>query len=81
MLSNVMNLGRLLADTARRLPDQPGLIFSDGTSTGVGDRIVTWKQLNDRVDAVAHALQRLGVKKGDKMLVHSRNNQQQFESA
>ena len=81
MLSKVMNLGRLLSDVARRLPDQPGLIFADGSAAGKNDRCVTWKQLNDRVDSVAHALQRLGVQKGERMLVHSRNNQQQFESA
>ncbi len=73
MLKKVMNLGRLLSDVARRFPDQPGLI--------IGDSIATWKQINDRVDAVAHALQKLGVKKGDKFLVHSRNNLQIFESA
>ncbi|WP_255542233.1 acyl-CoA synthetase [Glaciimonas sp. PAMC28666] len=73
MLKKVMNLGRLLSDVARRFPDEPGVI--------IGDDIATWKQINDRVDAVAHALHRLGVKKGDRFLVHSRNNLQIFESA
>nr|WP_255515727.1 MULTISPECIES: acyl-CoA synthetase [unclassified Herbaspirillum] len=80
MLKKVMNLGRLLSDVARRFPDQPGLILSRGGVNGE-DRIITWKQINDRVDALAHALAKRGVKKGDKMLVHSRNNQQIFESA
>lgn len=73
MLKHVMNLGRLLSDVARRFPDQPGLI--------VGDTVSTWKQIDLRVDAVAHALQKIGVKKGDRFLVHSRNNLQIFESA
>ncbi len=73
MSKNVMNLGRLLSDVARRFPDEPGIIC--------GTHITTWKQINDRVDAVAHALQQQGVKKGDKFLVHSRNNLQIFESA
>ncbi|MFJ2988669.1 acyl-CoA synthetase [Collimonas sp. NPDC087041] len=73
MLNKVMNLGRLLSDVARRFPDQPGLI--------IGDNIATWKQINDRVDRVAQALQQLGVAKGERLLVHSRNNQQIFESA
>ena len=73
MLKKVMNLGRLLSDVARRFPDQPGLI--------IGEHISTWQQINNRVDAVSHALQKLGVKKGDKFLVHSRNNLQIFESA
>ncbi len=81
MLTKVMNLGRLLSDVARRFPDEPGLIFGDGTADGKGDKIATWKQINDRVDTLAHSLQKLGVSKGDKMLVHSRNNLQIFESA
>ncbi len=80
MLKKVMNLGRLLSDVARRHPDEPGLILSQAGEAG-SDKIVTWKQINDRVDALAHALAKRGVKKGDKMLVHSRNNQQIFESA
>ncbi|WP_414735705.1 acyl-CoA synthetase [Herbaspirillum chlorophenolicum] len=80
MLKKVMNLGRLLSDVARRFPDEPGLILSRGGVNGE-DKIITWKQINDRVDALAHALAKRGVKKGDKMLVHSRNNQQIFESA
>jgi acyl-CoA synthetase (AMP-forming)/AMP-acid ligase II len=80
MLSKVMNLGRLLSDVARRFPQEPGLILAQGHADG-SDRIICWQEINARVDALAHALTRRGVKKGDKMLVHSRNNQQIFESA
>lgn len=81
MLKKVMNLGRLLSDVARRLPDQPGLILSDGSPEGTSDRIATWSQINTRVDSLARQLQQLGLRKGDRMLVHSRNNQALFESA
>ncbi|WP_420106600.1 acyl-CoA synthetase [Herbaspirillum huttiense] len=80
MLSKVMNLGRLLSDVARRFPEEPGLILAQGAADG-SDRQIPWREINARVDALAHALTRRGVKKGDKMLVHSRNNQQIFESA
>ncbi|KAF3998816.1 acyl-CoA synthetase [Glaciimonas immobilis] len=73
MLKKVMNLGRLLSDVARRFPDEPGLIM--------GDHIATWRQIDTRVNAVAKALTAIGVKKGDRILVHSRNNQPIFESA
>ncbi len=74
MLKKVMNLGRLLSDVARRYPDQPGLIVS-------ADRSWTWREIDSRVNAVAEGLRALGIKKGDKILVHSRNNLQIFESA
>jgi fatty-acyl-CoA synthase len=73
MLNKVMNLGRLLSNVACTFPNEPGLI--------IGDKIATWEQINQRVNAVATALQKQGVQKGDKLLVHSRNNQQIFESA
>jgi fatty-acyl-CoA synthase len=73
MLTTVMNLGNLLTDAARRHADQPGFIHAE--------RSTSWHDLNARVDAVAHGLSRLGIGKGDKILVHSRNNLPLFESA
>lgn len=73
MLKKVTNLGRLLSDVARIYPNEPGII--------IGEHVATWQHINQRVNAVAHALQQQGVKKGDKLLVHSRNNQEIFESA
>lgn len=73
MLKKVMNLGRLLADVARRHPNEPGVI--------IGEQHWTWGEINVRVDAAVQALRALGVKKGDKLLVHSRNNLPIFESA
>jgi fatty-acyl-CoA synthase len=73
MLTTVMNLGDLLTQAARRLPDQPGFITPSRTHT--------WGEINRRVDAVCAALRAQGIEKGDRILVHSRNNLPLFESA
>lgn len=67
-----MNLGQLLAQTARLFPDHVALIQAD--------QRYTWPQINTRVDAMVRALKSLGLKKGDRILVQSRNNLQMFES-
>jgi fatty-acyl-CoA synthase len=72
MLKKVMNLGRLLSDAARLHRDEPGLIW--------GDRSWSWGQIDDRVNAMVAALRKLGVRKGDKILVQSRNNLEMFET-
>lgn len=72
-IDNVMNLGELLNQIARRYPNAPGFIR--------GEQIQTWKEISKRVDSVASALRARGVSKGDKLLVHSRNNLPLFESA
>jgi fatty-acyl-CoA synthase len=70
--AQVMNLGRLLWQTAQQFPDRPGLIQ--------GEQTWTWLQIQQRVSAMACALHALGIRKGDKILVQSRNNLQMFES-
>ncbi|MDP3136953.1 MAG: AMP-binding protein, partial [Burkholderiaceae bacterium] len=70
--ANGMNLGRLLAQTARLHPDHPGLIH--------GERSWRWRDIDLRVQAMMAALRARGVSPGDKILVHSRNNLQMFES-
>ena len=72
-IDNVMNLGELLNQIARRYPDAPGFIR--------GDEVHSWRAISQRVDSVAAALRARGVGKGDKLLVHSRNNLPLFESA
>lgn len=67
-----MNLGQLLTQTARLFPDRPAVIQ--------GDRSWTWGEVERRVGALAAALRALGLKKGDRILVQSRNNLQMFES-
>ena len=73
MLTTVMNLGDLLTQVARRHADEPGFITSTKTHT--------WGEINKRVDAVCAALRAQGVKKGDRIMIHSRNNLPLFESA
>jgi fatty-acyl-CoA synthase len=70
--AQVMNLGQLLTQTARLFPEHAGLIQ--------GDETWTWKAIDARVDAMVAALRHKGMKKGDKILVQSRNNVQLFES-
>ncbi len=71
-VADAMNLGRLLSDTARRLPDRPGMVW--------GARSWTWAELDARVNALVAALKARGLGKGDKLLVHARNCNQLFES-
>lgn len=68
----VMNLGDMLTQTARRLPDHPALIW--------GEKTWTWRELNARVDNVARSLAARGIVKGDRVLVQSRNCNQMFEA-
>jgi fatty-acyl-CoA synthase len=72
-MGDVMNLGRLLSDVARRLPDRPGLVWRDKTWS--------WAEIDGRVNALAAALRSLGVGKGDRVLVQSRNSNQMFETS
>lgn len=70
--ARVMNLGRLLTHTAQLYPDHPALIQ--------GERQWSWREVDRRVDAMVAALRHLGVSRGDKILVQSRNNLPFFES-
>jgi acyl-CoA synthetase (AMP-forming)/AMP-acid ligase II len=66
------NLGRLLTQTARRIPDAPALVWRG--------RRWSFAELDARVDRLAASLRGLGVGKGDRVLVHSRNSNAMFES-
>lgn len=70
--AHATNLGSLLRLTAKLFPDRVGLIQKD--------QQWTWLQLEMRVNAMVAALRHLGVKKGCRILVQSRNNVQLFES-
>jgi len=72
-LQQVMNLGNLLTQTARKYPGRPGLVQ--------GERTHSWAQINARVDALAHHLQAQGVRPGDRILVQMVNGLPLFESA
>ena len=66
------NLARLLTHTAQLFPDRPGLIQ--------GESRWTWGEIEQRVAAMTAALRALGLQKGDRILVHSRNHRAMFES-
>lgn len=72
-MQSVANLGRLLSDVARRMPDRPGLVWREAGWT--------WAEIDRRVDAMAAALAGLGLGHGDRVLVQARNCNQMFESA
>lgn len=71
-MADVMNLGRLLSDSARRWPDRPALVW--------GEHTWSWAGLDARVNALVAALKARGLGKGDPILVQSRNNNALFES-
>jgi acyl-CoA synthetase (AMP-forming)/AMP-acid ligase II len=71
--TRVMNLAHFLTQAARRAPAAIGFVW--------GEQQWTWAEMEARVDAMAHALvTRFAVKKGDRILVQSSNNNQMFES-
>ena len=70
--ARTMNLAQLLRQTARQHPRLPGVIL--------GEQRWSWSRIDARVDAMVAALRAMGVGKGDRLLVHSRNNLQLFES-
>ena len=69
---SAMNIGRLLSDTARLDPDGIGLVH--------GEQSWTWAELDARANAFRDALHTLGVKKGERVLVQSRNSRELVES-
>lgn len=67
------NLAHFLTRNARRLSDQPALIWDDARWS--------WAEFDARVSAFAAALRdRYGVTKGDRVLVQAQNCNQMFES-
>lgn len=68
----VMNLANWVTQNARRLPDHPAILF--------GDTKWTWAQFDARVGALAAGLAERGVGPGDKVLIHSKNSSEMFES-
>jgi acyl-CoA synthetase (AMP-forming)/AMP-acid ligase II len=54
-----MNLGELVARNARILPDKEALVFEE--------RRYTWREVNERVNAIANTFIEMGLKKGDKV--------------
>ncbi|SFG62613.1 Acyl-CoA synthetase (AMP-forming)/AMP-acid ligase II [Palleronia marisminoris] len=72
--TRVMNLSHFLTETARRHPDEIGLVW--------GASRWSWAEIEARATAFAAALRdRYGMRKGDRILVQSANCNQMFEAA
>jgi acyl-CoA synthetase (AMP-forming)/AMP-acid ligase II len=67
-----MNVGALLANSARRFPGHPAVTW--------GDRAVTYQDLDRRSNALARALGALGVHKGDRVGVLMWNRPELLEA-
>lgn len=72
MSQRVMNLANFLTQSARRFPDRTALVW--------GEETWTWAEMEARVTAMAAGLAARGVTKGDRVLVHSSNCNEMFES-
>src|SRR5215469_10117443 len=72
MSRRVMNLAHMLTQNRRRHGDRPGFIW--------GDRSWSWRQIDREVSALAAALAKRGIGKGDRILVHSKNGEEMFWS-
>ncbi len=54
-----MNLGELVTRNVRMMPDKEALVYEENR--------YTWREVNERVNAVANTFIELGLKKGDKV--------------
>ncbi|MDV6317997.1 acyl-CoA synthetase [Chromohalobacter sp. HP20-39] len=70
--TRVMNLANFLTQAARRFPHEDALVMGNNT--------LTWQSLDQRVSALTLALRAQGIKKGDRILVHSRNGFEMIET-
>ena len=68
----VMNLGHFLTQTAERLGDNPALVR--------GGAQLNFRELNHRVNNICSSLREMGIEKGDRVLVQSRNSFALFET-
>ena len=70
--TRVMNLAHFVTQAKTRGPDDIALVWRETE--------MTWAELDARIDAMAVALQDLGVVKGDRILLQSENCTQMFEA-
>ncbi|MEE9376061.1 MAG: AMP-binding protein [Rhizobiaceae bacterium] len=67
----VMNLGHFLTQSAERLGERPALVRRDD--------VLNFRELNQRVNSACSSLKKIGLGKGDRILVQSRNSFSLFE--
>lgn len=65
-------LGEIMARNSRKFPDKEALVY--------GKTRLTYRQLNARINRLAHALLALGIRKGDKLAVMAHNCNQFMEA-
>jgi len=68
------NLGKLFKETVIRQPDKKAVLFKDGGQY----RSLSWAELNQKVNAVAAALLKQGLKSGDRIAILSENRPEWF---
>jgi len=73
-----MNISALLAWSARQWPDKECLVEVDPEKNK--RRSLTYRQFDDRVNKIAHALLEAGIKKGDRVLHFMKNRMEWMES-
>ncbi len=56
-MSDLVNIAAHLPAMAERQPDVSAIVCPDGTR-------LTYRQLNDETDRIAHGLERVGIKRG-----------------
>ena len=61
-----MTIGSIVARNAMQYPNNEALVF--------GDKRLTWRMLNNRVNRLANAFLSLGLTKGDKVAMLSENH-------
>jgi long-chain acyl-CoA synthetase len=66
-------LDRLLEEAAAKHPENPAIIFGGRVGSRVMDSPMNYHQLNDAVNHFAAAMQKLGVKKGDRVAMFMPN--------
>jgi long-chain acyl-CoA synthetase len=66
-------LDRLLAESAAKHPDHPAIIFGAALGSRVMDKALSYRQLEDAANRFAAAMQKLGVKKGDRVAMFMPN--------
>ena len=62
-------LDQFLTDTAAKHPNHTATIFGAAVGSRVMDAQLTYRQLDDAVNRFAAGLQRMGVKKGDRVAI------------
>jgi long-chain acyl-CoA synthetase len=66
-------LDHLLAESAAKHPDHPAIIFGAAVGSRIMDKAMSYRQLDDAVNRFATAMQKLGVKKGDRVAMFMPN--------